>query len=148
MRTYRPFTEAREWVRGLGLRGGSEWRDFCAGRLEGKPPKPSDIPNTPSEVYKNKGWISLGDWFGTGTIAPYMRTYRPFTEAREWVRGLGLRGVLDWKDFCAGRLEGKPPKPSDIPATPNIVYADCGWTGIPDWLGTDRKPRQRKKKSF
>jgi hypothetical protein len=71
-----------------------------------------------------------------------MRTYRPFIEAREWVRGLGLRGVLDWNDFCAGRLEGKPPKPSDIPATPNTVYADCGWRGIPDWLGTDRKPRQ------
>ena len=29
---WRPFAEARAWVRGLGLRGQSEWQAFCAGR--------------------------------------------------------------------------------------------------------------------
>jgi hypothetical protein len=145
-RTYRPFAEARAWVHGLGLRNGSEWNEFCAGRRAGKPPKPADVPTTPARVYKGEGWIGFGDWLGTGTVAPSMRTYRPFAEARAWVRGLGLRGAVEWKDFCAGRLAGKPPKPSDIPSTPHAVFKNEGWIGWGDWFGTDRKPRKPKTK--
>ena len=135
-RTYRPFTEARAWVRGLGLGNQNEWYEFCAGRLEGKPPKPSDIPSNPVAVYKDKGWIGLGDWLGTGTIATFNRTYLPFTEARAWIRQLGLRGRKDWQDYCAGRLEDKPPKPADIPSNPIAVYAGQGWISWGDWFGT------------
>jgi len=140
MRTYRSFTEAREWVRGLGLRGVAEWKDYCADRLEGKPPKPADIPSNPYTNYRHEGWISWGDWIGTGTVHGSKRTYRSFTEAREWVRGLGLRSWEDWQDYCAGRLAGKPPKPVDIPKHPSAVYKTEGWAGVPDWLGTDYRP--------
>jgi hypothetical protein len=147
LRTYRPFNQAREWVQRLGLRGRREWLAFCAGRLEGKPPKPADIPSDPASVYKDEGWISIGDWLGTGTVALSLRTYRPFAEARAWARGLGLRGKREWQAYCAGRLEGKPPKPADVPSAAHLIYKGEGWKGIPDWLGTDRKqPRKRKKK--
>jgi superfamily II DNA or RNA helicase len=135
-RTYRPFAEARAWVHRLGLTGQKEWADYCAGRLEGKPPKPSDIPTTPSRVYKDKGWIRMGDWLGTGTVSTHMRTYRPFAEARAWVHRLGLTRQADWQDFCAGRLKGKPPRPADIPSAPQSVYKDDGWNGWGDWFGT------------
>jgi superfamily II DNA or RNA helicase len=146
MRTYRPFTEARAWVHGLGLSGQKEWQDFCAGRLQGKPSKPADIPTSPQKVYKEGGWIGMGDWLGTGTIATHMRTYRPFTEARAWVRALGLQGLKDWQGYCAGRLQGKAPKPADIPSDPARVFRDGGWSGWGDWLGTDRKPRKPKSR--
>jgi superfamily II DNA or RNA helicase len=141
-----PFTEARAWVRALGLQGLRDWQDYCAGRLRGKPPKPMNIPSHPNLVYRGEGWIGYPDWLGTGAIAPKLRTYRPFTEAREWVRGLGLRSWKDWQDYCAGRLAGKPPKPADIPAAAELVYRDAGWSGTRDWLGTDRKPRKPKSR--
>jgi len=137
MRIYRPFTKARLWVRGLGLRGRTDWYDYCAGRLEGMPPKPADIPSNPQVVFKGEGWVSWGDWFGTGTIASFMRIYRPYAEAREWTRGLGLRSYSEWVNFCAGRLEGMPPKPANIPSNPVAVYKDKGWIGSRDWLGTN-----------
>jgi hypothetical protein len=58
-----------------------------------------------------------------------------------------LRGKREWQAYCAGRLEGKPPKPADVPSAAHLIYKGEGWKGIPDWLGTDRKqPRKRKKK--
>jgi superfamily II DNA or RNA helicase len=143
---WRPFAEARAWARGLGLASQTEWRDYCAGRLEGKPPKPADIPSNPYTTYKHEGWISWGDWVGTGTVHGSKRIYRSFAEARAWVRGLGLRSGSEWNDYCAGRLEGKPPKPVDIPIHPYAVYKDDGWVGIGDWLGNGRKPRKPKSR--
>jgi hypothetical protein len=145
LRNYRPFSEAREWVRGLGLRGWKDWTDFCAGRIAGMSRMPSDIPSNPNRTYKDEGWIDWGDWLGTGTVATHLQTYRPFTQARELVRGLGLKSSSEWRDYCAGRLAGKPPKPADIPAAPDCVYKDDGWAGVSDWLGTDRKPRKSRK---
>jgi hypothetical protein len=80
----------------------------------------------------------MNDWLGTD--------WRSFTEARAWVRGLGLGNQSEWYEFCAGRLEGKPPKPSGIPSNPDRVYKDAGWIGMSDWLGTDRKPRKPKRR--
>ena len=88
----------------------------------------------------------MGDWLGTGTIATSARTYRPFAEARAWVRALGFQGLKDWQGYCAGRLQGQTPKPADIPSDPARVYKDGGWSGWGDWVGNGSKPRKRKKK--
>ena len=122
------------------------WDDYCAGRLEGKPPKPADIPSNPNLVYKDEGWIGLGDWLGTGTIAPQMRTYRPFNEARDWARRLPLKSKSEWGRYCAGRLADKPPLPADVPKCPDSFYKDTGWLGWSDWLGNGRKPRSDSPK--
>jgi hypothetical protein len=67
--SWRPFEEARNWVQNLKLSGQNEWHLFCTGRFAQKPKRPPDIPTNPSIAYKNQGWISWGDWFGTGVIA-------------------------------------------------------------------------------
>ena len=58
-----PFDKARECARKLSkefnIIGRSKWNDFCKSGN-----KPSDIPSTPYDVYKNKGWISISDWLG------------------------------------------------------------------------------------
>ena len=60
---------------------------------------PSDIPASPDNVYKDKGWISWGDWLGTGTIAPNQRKFRKFREARIFVRELNLKTLAEWRAF-------------------------------------------------
>jgi hypothetical protein len=118
-------------VRGLGLKSGAEWRAYGK---SGK--KPDDIPANPNQVYAKDGWSGTGDWLGTGTIASYLRQYRSFDDARAFVRGLGLKSLSEWRDYCpSGR------KPNDIPSAPDRIYANDGWAGMGDWLGTGRRRR-------
>ena len=135
-REYRSFNEAREFARSLDLRNGDEWTEFCKGNLPDKGSLPQDIPAGPYRVYAEKGWQGFGDWLGTGNIAPRYHEYRSFNNAREFARSLGLKSGAEWSEFCNGNLPEKGKLPADIPANPYSTYADKGWTGIPDWLGT------------
>ena len=85
-RRHRPFAEARSFVQGLGLRSQADWQAWA--KTAARPP---DIPAAPAGVYTDCGWLSWGDWLGTGMVAVGQRRYRPFTEARASVRALGLR---------------------------------------------------------
>lgn len=135
-RVYRLFEEAREFARRLGLKNIEEWREFSKGKLPDKGILPADIPADPYQAYRDNGWVSVGDWLGTGAIAPSLRVYRNFDEARAFVRKLGLSGEDQWRKYCKGKLPEKGFLPSDIPANPNQNYAKNGWTGMGDWLGT------------
>jgi hypothetical protein len=115
LRIYRPFVQARDFVRGLNLRGTSEWDKFCKGEMPEKGTLPDDIPVVPDQTYKNEGWVSWGDWFGTGYIAPSLRIYRPFDQARGFVRGLNLKSRSEWDKFCKGEMPEKGTLPDDIP---------------------------------
>ena len=135
-RELRPFSEAREFARSLGLHKASEWTQFCKGELPDKGTKPDDIAASPDGAYKNKGWKGWGDWLGTGFIAASNRTFRPFDDARSFVRGLGLRSQGDWSSYCKGEMPELGIKPIDIPGTPRRSYKKDGWAGFGDWLGT------------
>jgi superfamily II DNA or RNA helicase len=126
-RKYLPFVQARTFVRGLGLKNTKEWEEYCKSGL-----KPESIPFNADKTYKNEGWISYGDWIGTGYVSPRNRKYLPFEEAREFVRMLNLKGQQEFKKAIK---EGKIPK--NIPSNPNTVYANAGWTSFGDWLGTE-----------
>ena len=63
-REYRSFKKARKFVRALGLKGSTEWRKYCQGKLPGRKPKPEDIPASPQHTYKDKGWQNMRDWLG------------------------------------------------------------------------------------
>ncbi len=131
-----PFKKARAFVRRLGLKNRAEWNKYCRGEARGNGQKPDDIPAVPSISYKGGGWIGWGDWLGTGAVAAQLRQYRPFADAREYVRQLGLRSFGEWKKYCKGKLPSHKPKPDDIPANPYQTYKDKGWTSLGDWLGT------------
>jgi hypothetical protein len=71
--SWRPFEEAREFARNLGLSGDAQWRAYCNGKFPETTKLPADIPASPAKVYRIKGWIGWGDWLGTGTIATQQR---------------------------------------------------------------------------
>lgn len=131
---WRPFEEARVFVRILGLKNKTEWITWTKSDL-----CPKDIPVYPNSCYKTKGWTSWGDWLGTGRIANQNMIYRPFEESRLFVRGLGLKKYDDWKVWARSKE-----CPIDIPAYPNSVYKDKGWTSWGDWLGTDYVANQER----
>ena len=128
---YRPFPEARAFAQGLELRSTTEWVNYArAGRL------PADIPSNPRSTYQGKGWVGMGDWLGTGAVAPKDRRFRPFDQARAFARSLKLKSRTEWLTYATS---GK--RPPDIPAEPWAIYRDRGWKDWPDWLGI---PRMRK----
>jgi hypothetical protein len=133
---WRPFEEAREYARSLGLAGQQEWNEWAKSDK-----RPLDIPSQPASVYKEQ-WVSTGDWLGTGYVSNRKRTYRPFVEAREFARSLGLKTDGQWTAWAKTDA-----RPDDIPAVPAGVYKR-EWQGTIDWLGTEKTARVRPASSY
>ena len=108
---FRDFESAREFARALKLKGRQEWREYCKSGN-----KPDDIPVGVEKTYK-KDFKSMGDWLGTGTIAHKDKVFRPYKEARQFVRALNLKNVQEWQEYC---VSGN--KPDDIPTAPWNTY--------------------------
>ncbi|MFQ5964910.1 MAG: DEAD/DEAH box helicase family protein [Candidatus Scalinduaceae bacterium] len=147
--SWRPFEEAREFSRSLGLKSNSEWREYCKGKLSKTGTLPDDIPAKPERTYEDKGWNGWGDWLGTGTVAPRDRKYRSFKKARAFIHSLGLKSHIEWREYCKGKLSEKGKLPEDIPANPCGTYKGQGWKGWGNWLGTGTvATKKRKYRSF
>jgi hypothetical protein len=145
LKNYRGFNDARAYVRSLKLKTTAEWMAFCRGKLPAKGRLPDDIPTKPRQTYKGKGWVSMGDWLGTGNVANFLRKYRSFAKARTFARGLKLNSETEWRAFFRKRIPHGATLPTDIPANPAQTYRDKGWAGWGDWLGTHRIASQRIK---
>jgi len=150
-RKWLPFNEAREWVRAIGLKSPNEWEAFRTGRLPGKPKMPLKMPSRPDLSYPDE-WVGWYDFLGYSKKLG--RDWWPFQQARAWVHELELwrfrpqgGGQRSWKEYCAGRIPSLPPRPeNDIPTAPDQVYADSGWKGFHDWVGspqTNQNPRTK-----
>ena len=100
---WRPFKQARALVRGLGLKSQTGWLTYCR---SGK--KPNDIPSAPWGVYADDGWIDLVDRLGAGRR---IGNWRPFNEARAFVRSLGLKNEHEWN---ATTLRNSTSAPSPV----------------------------------
>ena len=123
---WRKFEDARAFVRSLGLKSAAEWRDYCK---SGK--KPADIPTNPNDHLRGSRLGGMGRLARDGHNCDRLRQYRPFKEARAFVRSLGLKSEAEWRDYCKS---GK--KPNDIPTNPSQTYAKMAG---PEWaIGSGR----------
>jgi hypothetical protein len=133
---WRPFEEAREFVRGLGLPDVKSWLSFCKTKQ-----KPADIPSNPRDVYDKKGWESWNDWIGNGRISNSNREFYSYEKAREFVHALNLQSQKEWFEYSKS---GK--RPDFIPGNPHKVYSRDGEKfQFGDWLGTGRKATFNQK---
>jgi superfamily II DNA or RNA helicase len=134
---FKSFHEAKEWVRNLNLNNKLEWDEYIK-----RDDFPNDIPKTPWCVYGDL-YQGLGDWLGTGRIASKLKVYKPFVEAREWVRSLEFKSTKEWNEYVRNNK-----LPTDIPKAPKIVYGEK-FIGFPDWLGyLPKRGKNKKYRSF
>jgi superfamily II DNA or RNA helicase len=124
---WRPFEEARAFAQGLDLKNEDEWHAYA-----GSGQRPLDIPSNPRMAYADAGWLNMADWLGNGR---WMGPWRPFEQARAFVQVLNLKDRREWYAYAKS---GK--KPDDIPTEPGGTYANAGWLGWRDWLGTNWRP--------
>ncbi len=121
-KVWRSFEEARAYVHSLELKGLLEWKAYCRSGQ-----RPGDIPSNPNTVYQGQ-FLGYGDWVGTGTVCYRDRVFRPFEQARAYVRTLGLKNQHEWDAYsCSGQ------RPMDIPSNPGRIYPE--FQGIADWIG-------------
>src|SRR6185437_1555456 len=125
---WRPFADARTYVRTLGLKTQADYQAWAKSE-----DRPSDIPVVPRSRYASE-WRGWADWLGNEGVVPRRllkaEHLRPFTQAREFVRSLGFKRQADFYEWSK-----TPQRPTDIPSNPRAVYDD-EWTGWADWLGT------------
>jgi superfamily II DNA or RNA helicase len=127
-RDFMTYLEAKKFVSKFKLKTQREYRIFCQ-----SPNRPPDLPTNPNSTYKNSGWISFGEFLGTGKIAPQLLKFIDFKQAKISVRQLGLKNQKEWFKFCKS---GK--KDEAIPSNPQNIYKNQGWNGWGDFLGTNK----------
>src|SRR5919197_583336 len=88
-----PFEEARAHVRGVGLKSKTEWLEWT--KSKERHPK---IPTEPWLIYKDDGWMGMGNWLGTGNKR--YGDWLPFAEARAWVQAQGIKDSRAWEALC------------------------------------------------
>ena len=129
-KSFLSFEEARKVARSLKLTDSTEWSNWTQSGN-----RPLNIPTVPEKAYKNE-WQGWADWLGPSykdTGKGRNRYFRPFAEAREFARNLGLKNTKEWNEYCKSGN-----KPNDIPSSCNDIYGKTGeWTSWGDFLGTN-----------
>ena len=141
------YEEAKKFVHTLKLKNVADWKKYLEGGYPDLPKRPKNIPGNPSGYYKESGWIGIGDWLNSGAFPYSVMDYRPFKDARVFVRSLGLVTSMEWLDFCKGTIPNLPPKPYDIPTNVVKQYENKGWKGFKDFLAT-KTNRENLKNSL
>jgi len=122
LKQYRDFESARKFVRKLGLKSQSEWREYYKSGN-----KPDDIPANAYNSYRDKGWINWGDWLGHERISDNIKSenYLPWTDAKPIYRKLakeyGLKNGTDWEKFR--KSHKKLLEKLNLPQLPDRVYS-------------------------
>jgi len=64
------FDDAKKFVRILGLKSHEEWNEYSKNGN-----KPHNIPSDPYKTYKNKGWVSWGNFLDNNNVKPVNKKY-------------------------------------------------------------------------
>jgi hypothetical protein len=126
-----PLKVAKKFAAKLNLKKTSDWKLYLTGKIKGLPSLPDGVPQNPNKWYQNDPeWKGMGDFLNITN--KFNIKYLPFIEAKKMIHGLNLKNQTEWKKYCSSGN-----KPKNIPSNPNSIYANDGWIGYGDWLGTN-----------
>ena len=118
--------DLKKLIKKQGLKSTKDWERYYE---KNRSDFINNIPKYPNIAYKKRGWISWGDFLGTGYVATHKRKYIDFEQARNYARNLNLNSISQWDNLYS---EGKIRK--DVPRYPQQNYAGKGWKGYEDFL--------------
>ena len=107
---------------------------------------PEKFPKYPKEVYFNRGWISWGDFLGTGRVQDneIIKNYISYDDAKKWILiNLEVNNLIEWK-----KLAKEDKIPYFIPNRAERFYKKRGWISWGDFLNTDRIANKYKNSTF
>jgi superfamily II DNA or RNA helicase len=130
---WRSYEEAKKYAQSLKLKGQKEWFDLSSTKT-----LPKDIPLSVHYIYKNK-FEGYGVFLGTGVIATQNKIFRPFNEARKYIRSLKFKNFETFLKFTKNKKF-----PTDLPVSPHNIYKK-DWKNYGDFLGTGNISNRYKK---
>jgi hypothetical protein len=137
---YRSYEYAKKFIHPMKFKNVEEWTKYC--KIGNKP---KDIPNSPRKIYDKTGWISWGDFLGTGKIASRHRVFKNYTESKKYIKNLNIGSKSEWMNYSKS---GK--RPEDIPGCPDRTFKRTGeWISWGDFLSTGTiAPQNRVYKTY
>ena len=125
---WRSFDKALKWTHKQNIKNKNDWKKLCNSKNF-----PKDVPKTPMHVYANelKG-KGLGYWYGTNKKSNHDIVWRPFEEARGFVRKLEFQNTEEYNKWAK-----TDQKPQNIPTAPKRIYAE--FSTMEDWLGNKER---------
>jgi len=134
-RNYVNYETAKKFAKNLKINKATEWTEYCK-----KNTLPYNIPSAVNSIYKNKGWVSWGDFLGTGKIADKNKVFLSYLDAKKIISNLNIKSAMNWRVYCKS---GKIPK--NIPRNPDQKYKNIGWSSWADFLGKTSKTGKENK---
>jgi len=112
---YLDYESAKKQINNLNLTNITMFKEFM---------KNSNIkiPLKPNRFYKNRGWVSWGDFLGTNFIANQFRVFYPYDEFKIKIKELDINTYTDYKKYILLNKDD-----NKLPTNPNIVYKNKGW---------------------
>ena len=128
---YYSYDDAKKWIseNTSGITYHSTWKEEVKNNKI-----PYFIPNRPDRFYKrdNRGWISWGDFLGTGTISCIQqnKNYLSYENSKKYINENFpfILGSKDWNKNYANKI------PNFIPKNPNNTYKKDGWINWIEFL--------------
>jgi len=133
---WRSYEEAKKFIHKLKFANN---RDYYNGFIKNIIPR--DFPRHPNRVYKTNGWISWGDFLGTGY--EHIKIYKTYNQAKEIIKKYNLKSQNDHKIFASKNK--KFFNQNKIPTFPGGYYGKRkSWISWGDYLGTGKVADQYK----
>jgi predicted helicase len=120
---YITFKEAKEIIKKFNIKSKTQfYKEYKK--------LPSGFPTSPKDVYRNN-WKGWGDFVGTGSIAPSLRKYVNYQEAKKYALKLNCKKQKEWFDITKTK-----DFPLNIPKRPHEIYKKQ-FKGYGDFLGNN-----------
>jgi len=128
-----PFEEAREYVRGLGLKSKNEFSILWETKQI-----PSNIPGNPRGVYKDQGFTTMPDFLGYDSL---IQDWYNWEESIKIIHPLNFKSAAEFRKY----IKQNPIK--RIHSSPESYFKDIwldkgGWSGF---LGKSISSREKAK---
>jgi hypothetical protein len=127
------FELAKRYVRWVGIKSTEQFRLWADGKIKVRAEFSNRLPKDPPRSYKEE-WQGWNDFLGLKE-----KTYKIYEEAKDFVQGLSLNSIEEWKEYKRGLRTELPEFPKDLPRIPDEYYQrKKTWSSWSDFLGTGR----------
>ena len=125
----RKFSEARKFIRDLGLTSSVEWVAYCKGEFKHLPEKPNDIPANVVRKYEGKGWKGFKDFLWSAKHRKARKLFMSYKDAKAIVKTEKIGSEKALEAFINSKK-----KPTDFPEHPQMTYQRKGWESLEKFL--------------
>lgn len=129
---YHSYEDAKIYLSKLNFKSEKEFLNWCK-----TDKKPIFIPQKARRYYKNRGWVSMGDFLSNNNI--HTKDWISYEDAQKFVQSQNLYSQKEYQSWCKSDK-----RPLNIPTHPNKAYSKK-WTCWGDFLGYKPKTSHGEK---